>query len=210
MHLDQGSPNMAINNDPYHIDPEIESANLPPEGGIEALDQFNGPVPGHSLTGEPGSQPWEKPPVYTDDEEALKYVLKEIRKPETEEEFLKLMLAGIPIEAITNTITFSGFQGGFWTPDLAELLKFPVAMELIGLAAEKKIPATMFSENPMDKRERESLSDADVLSSMRENRPDMSEALEYAMDVLNEEQENEPIEEGDMPQESFMDMEESV
>ena len=38
----------------------------------------------------------------------------------------------------------------------------------------------------------------------------MSEALEYAMDVLNEQQENEPIEEGDMPQESFMDMEESV
>jgi len=199
---------MAINNDPYHIDPEIESANLPPEGSVESLDQFNSAPPGSSLTGEPGAWPWEKPPVYTDDEEALEYVLKEIRKPETEEEFLKLMLAGIPIEAITNTITFSGFQEGFWTPDLAEILKFPIAMELIGLAAEKKIPATMFSEHPAEVRERESISDGEVLSSMRENRPDMSYALEYAMDVFDEE---EPLEEeGDMPQESFMDMEESV
>ena len=62
---------MAINPDPNYVNQEIENLSLETPGSIEALDQFNAPPPGHSLTGEPGAWPWEKPPVYTDPDEAL-------------------------------------------------------------------------------------------------------------------------------------------
>jgi hypothetical protein len=120
-------------------------------------------------------------------------------------------LAGIPIEAITNTITFTGFQEGFWTPDIAELIKLPISMELAGLALEKNIPATMFNIPPKEQQEEDEIPDEEVFRSMRENRPDMYDDLSYVMDVISEQYEEEGSEEDVIEDElSFMNMEETV
>ena len=202
---------MAINPDPNYVNQEIENLSLETPGSIEALDQFNAPPPGHSLTGEPGAWPWEKPPVYTDPDEALEFVEDKIDDPANQEEFLKLMLAGIPVEAITNTITFTGFQEGFWTPDIAELIKLPISMELAGLALEKNIPATMFNIPPKEQQEADEIPEGEVYKAMQENRPDMYDDLSYVMDVMSEQYEEEGSEEEVIEDEpSFMNMEETV
>jgi len=202
---------MALNSDPYYRDPEMEKLNLPQEGSIEALDRFNAPPPGHSLADTPDTWRWEKPPEYSDPEEAMEWVVSRIEQPELEENFLRLMLAGVPIEAITNTVAFAGFTEGYWTPDLAEVMKMPLAMHFVGLALENDIPATIFNKDPNVAKEEGIIPDEKVMTMMEENRPDMYNKIMYAADLLLDEDAGEEDVENAPPvteETSFMDMEE--
>ena len=204
---------MALNPDPYYRDPKIEEALRPQEGSIDAIDRVNAPPPGHSLTSEPQKWAWEKPAEYSDPEEAMEWVVGRIEQPEVEENFLRLMLGGVPIEAITNTITFTGFTEGYWSPDMSEILKMPIAMHFIGLALENNIPATIFNKDPNLAKEEGRIPEGKVMAIMEQNRPDMYEKIMYATDLLLEEDEDMPEEKGEeappMKEEaSFMEMEE--
>ena len=177
------------------------------------MTAFDLPVPGQSLTVEPGSQKYEKPAEYSSPEEAMEWVVSRVEQPEVEENFLRLMLSGVPIEAITNTITFTGFTEGYWSPDMSEVLKMPIAMHFIGLALENGIPATIFNKDPELAKEEGMIPEEKVMSIMEENRPDMYEKIMYATDLLLEEDEDMPEEQGAEapPMEkdaSFMEMEE--
>jgi|TARA_R100000149_G_C5879375_1_gene143853 hypothetical protein len=204
---------MAFNPDPFYSDPEIERLRRPRDGSIEAIDRFNAPPPGHSLTSEPQKWAWEKPPEYTVPEEAMAWVVSRIEQPEVEENFLRLMLGGVPIEAITNTITFTGFTEGYWTPDLSEILKMPISMHLMDLAIENNIPATVFNKDPEIEKEENRIPDKKVMAMMAANRPDMYNKIMYVTDLVLEEDKEMPEEQGaeDSPMQedvSFMEMEE--
>lgn len=196
---------MALNPDPYYSDPKIEESLRPQEGSIDAIDRFNAPPPGHSLTSEPQKWAWEKPAEYSSPEEAMEWVVSRIEQPEVEENFLRLMLSGVPIEAMTNTITFTGFTEGYWSPDMSEILKMPIAMHFIGLALENGIPATIFNKDPELAKEEGRIPDNKVMGIMEQNRPDMYNKIMYATDLLLEEDEEMSEEQEDV---SFMEMEE--
>ena len=70
----------------------------PPDTSVEALDRFNRPPPGHSLTGPQGKWSWEKPPRFADPEEAIDFVIDQIEVPTVQNDMLSLMVAGISIE----------------------------------------------------------------------------------------------------------------
>ena len=204
---------MALNPDPFYRDLKAEQEDLPESGSIDAIDRFNAPPPGHSLTSEPQKWAWEKPPEYALPEEAMEWVVGRIEQPEVEENFLRLMLSGVPIEAITNTITFTGFTEGYWSPDMSELLKMPIAMHFMGLALENNIPATIFNKDPELAKEEGMIPEEKVMAVMEANRPDMYEKIMYATDLLLEEGEEMPEEQGaeapPMQEDaSFMEMEE--
>ena len=105
------------------------------------VDPFDAPIPGQSLTDEPGNYPWEHPPKTPSIEEATDYVYESIMKPENMERMFTLLRMGIPIEALVKIITFSGFLEGRWTVDTAKLLEPIVAMMVAGEAALAEIPA---------------------------------------------------------------------
>ena len=202
---------MALNPDPAYRNKEVEELDRPDPGSIDAIDRFNAPPPGHSLTSEPQKWAWEKPPEYTVPEEAMAWVVGRIEQPEVEENFLRLMLSGVPIEAITNTITFTGFTEGYWSPDMAEILKMPIAMHFMGLALENNIPATIFNKDPNLAKEEGLIPESKVMTIMEQNRPDMYNKIMYATDLLLDE--DVPEEEGEeappMKEEaSFMEMQE--
>ena len=204
---------MALNPDPFYRDPKIEEALRPQEGSIDAVDRFNAPPPGHSLTSEPQKWAWEKPAEYSNPEEAMKWVVSRIEQPEVEENFLRLMLSGVPIEAMTNTITFTGFTEGYWSPDMSEILKMPIAMHFMGLALENGIPATIFNKDPELAKEEGMIPEEKVMAIMEENRPDMYNKIMYATDLLLDEDEEMPEEQGAeappmIEDASFMEMEE--
>ncbi len=204
---------MALNPDPFYRDLKAEQEDLPESGSIDAIDRFNAPPPGHSLTSEPQKWAWEKPAEYTVPEEAMEWVVSRVEQPEVEENFLRLMLSGVPIEAITNTITFTGFTEGYWSPDMSELLKMPIAMHFMGLALENNIPATIFNKDPELAKEEGMIPEEKVMAVMEANRPDMYEKIMYATDLLLEEDEEMPEEQGaeapPMQEDaSFMEMEE--
>lgn len=168
------------------------------------FDRFNAPPPGHSLTDEPGRWAWERPPEFVDPAEALQFVIEKAEEPENEENLLRLMASGVPIEAIVNTICFGGFTQGQWTPDVAEILKPPVAMHFLGLALENDIPATVFNIDPEKKKQERIMPDEQVLALMEENRPDMYEGLMRTVDVLLE---DEGAEESESEESAFMEVE---
>tara|TARA_R100000808_G_C2116289_1_gene128811 strand:+ start:280 stop:906 length:627 start_codon:yes stop_codon:yes gene_type:complete len=204
---------MALNPDPFYRDPEIERLKRPREGSIDAVDRFNAPPPGHSLTSEPQKWAWEKPAEYSSPEEAMEWVVSRIEQPEVEENFLRLMLSGVPIEAMTNTITFTGFTEGYWSPDMSEILKMPIAMHFMGLALENSIPATIFNKDPELAKEEGMIPEEKVMAIMEENRPDMYNKIMYATDLLLDEDEEMPEEQGAeapplIEDASFMEMEE--
>jgi len=87
---------------------------------------FDAAIPGQSLTDEPGSRNWEKPPKYVRPQEALDYIWSKLME---EQQFIKmvaLMEAGLPAQGIAETILFAGFTEGLWTPDVMIIIGKPV------------------------------------------------------------------------------------
>ena len=119
-------------------DQESENVTSYEEPNVNRLDA---PIPGQSLTDEPGNYPWEHPPKTPSIEEATDYVYESMMKPENMERMFTLLRMGIPIEALVKIITFSGFLEGRWTVDTAKLLEPIVAMMVAGEAAIAEIPA---------------------------------------------------------------------
>ena len=124
---------------------EAEQEMTPQAGSIEAIDPLNRMPPGHSLTQPKGKWAWDQPPRFVDPEEAIDFVIDKLEEPAVEKDMLKLMVAGISIEEMVDTIAIGGFSTGHYTPDVAELIKAPIGMYLAGLAVENDIPPKLFN-----------------------------------------------------------------
>ena len=135
-------------------------------------NEFDAPIPGQSLTDEPGNYPWEHPPQTASVEEAADFVYESLMKKQNMERLFTLLRMGIPIEALVKIITFSGFLEGRWTVDTAKLLEPIVAMMVAGEAALAEIPAKV---NMGDAENTEFFRD------MAERKIDMKQAKEMPM-----------------------------
>ena len=93
---------------------------------------FDAPIPGQSLTDTPGNAKWEHPPQFTDVEEASEHVWERLHDRNFLPQILSFLEEGVPVEAISRMVLFSGFMKGKWTPDVAILLSQIMA---IGVAA---------------------------------------------------------------------------
>ena len=173
------------------------------QGSISKIDSFDMPVPGHSMTDEPKKWPWDKPPEFTDPDEAVEFVADKIQKPEVKENFLRLMVSGISIEQIVNTIALGGFSDGRWSPDIAEVIKPPISVILIDMAIKNKIPVKIFEGNPNELDESRKMSPKNTLAVMKERNPEefkkVMQSAQYMKDKLAIEEQ--PQEQG------FIDME---
>lgn len=90
------------------------------------------PIPGQSLTREPGSRPYETPPQFTTVDDAMeKFVLPRILNPQSGAHIAALMDRGIPATSITDSLLITGFSQGMWTPDLATLIALPTYSAVI-------------------------------------------------------------------------------
>ena len=183
-----------------------------------SLDQLDAPIPGQSLTDEPGKWAWERPARFSSVEESFEYVVNQIEgSKQGKESFTKLMLSGIPIEQIVNTITFGGFTEGYWTADVSELLKLPVLSYLIDMAMQDDLPVKVFSDASVKRYTDEGGMDAQtLLQLMRENNPkafdNVIEGIEGLESDLRQEQMEFSsalaLEEEDDEEVPFMEMEE--
>ena len=103
-------------------------------------DPFDAPIPGQSLTDEPGNYPWEHPPKTTEPEQALDKFWNRLTDPEVAEEIIVMMEAGVPVEALARILTFAGFAEGEFTPDIGFLTIEPLMKMIaaIGMRAGVK------------------------------------------------------------------------
>lgn len=191
------------------VDPIMEEtvSNKP----TELLDQLDAPIPGQSFTDEPGKWAWERPARFSNVDECFDYVVNQIEgSQQGQEAFTKLMLSGIPLEQIVNTITFGGFTEGYWTVDVAELLKLPVLAYLIDMAMKDDLPVKVFSDASVKRYTAEGGMDSQtLLQLMRENNPKAFDNVMEGIESLESDLRQEQLDFSQGEEEvSFMEMEE--
>lgn len=97
---------------------------------------LNAPVPGMSLTTEPGNRPWEAPPSMATVEEAIEFYTQRILGNEdAHDDLLEVMEAGIPVRNLANIINKASVMEGRHTLDVGFLV-LPVIEELLMAVAD--------------------------------------------------------------------------
>ncbi|MAL44379.1 MAG: hypothetical protein CME98_10260 [Hyphomonas sp.] len=176
------------------------SRATPEVGTIEAKDPFATAPPGHSLTLDNSRWPWGQPPRHVDPEVVLQEAVDALEQPRQQTELMKLLMVGVSVEALVEGYLIQGFQEGRFTPDVAVLIKGPLALTIAGMAEEEGIPYRFFENN--DELASDEMDDRTFFSMMKENNPQMFAVIKEKM--------NEDIRRGAIPQapepENFMNM----
>lgn len=183
----------------------------------QPTDPFNRAPPGWSLTQPKGKWPWESPPQHTKPDEVVDMILDKLEDPKTLERYLKLMVAGVSVEEIVGSISLAGFTEGRFNPDVAEIIKPPLAVFLIARAEENGIPVRVFAAQEQEEIDEAGLPTSTILRIMRKRNPDLydyisTRDIEQAKETMVQDTRAEgtllradmPVEAGDM---GFIDQE---
>lgn len=152
--------------------------------------QFN-PInlapPGHSLTQPRGKWPWDKPAVFSDPSQAVSFIVDKLERPAVRRGYMKMMLAGVSIEDMTQSISMGGFAKGYFNPDIAELIQTPISFYLMGIAVDNGIPVRVFSDTKEGLgKEDDGMDDETLLNAVRLQNPEIySMSLEREHQMLN-------------------------
>lgn len=111
------------------------------------MEQFDAPIPGQSLTTEPGSRPWEQPAQFTDPDEVMGYYLPRIYA--RADQLMDLVEAKVPVADIVHPLLMSGVMKGLHSIDVAIIVAAPLTDYIAGLAEVAGIEAVIGDEvNP--------------------------------------------------------------
>tara|TARA_R110000765_G_scaffold132987_4_gene231707 strand:- start:2230 stop:2805 length:576 start_codon:yes stop_codon:yes gene_type:complete len=155
------------------------------------MDKFNKAPPGWSLTEPKGKWAWEKPPVSSTPAQAVDKVIDRLEEPNVRTQVTKLMVSGISIQEIVNTVAIAGFSQGEFTPDVAEIIKGPLAAYLMGMAAEEEIPVKVYNTDDGLYAMDEGMSDDDLMDVMKDRNPDLFKFIQSK--AVEMDQEPEPM-----------------
>lgn len=133
------------------------------------MKEFDVPIPGQSLTTEPGSRPWEQPAQFSDPDDVLEYYIPRIYAQS--HKLMDLLEKGIPVVDIVHPLVMSGVMKGIHSIDTATIVAGPLSEYVAGLAES-----------------------AEIDYEMGEAR-DSEEDAEIAKQVMAETQDEEPMEE---------------
>ena len=114
---------------------------------------LDAPIPGQSLTVEPGSVPWENPPQYVTLADAVGFYTEKMDDPEIILDLLDTLKRDIPILTIVNTLTKASLMKGYHTVDIGFLVT-PILVEMIKTIAELNDVPYIISYDDQMKTER--------------------------------------------------------
>jgi len=166
-----------------------------PEMDQDTMSMFDGPIPGSSLTEELGSEINERPPVYTDPDEAYEFVMNKIQSPDAFERIMISAKLDIPVELTVRAIVFSGWALGQYTHDIM-LMLFPVVFDgVLDLLEEKGIDHIPLAERAEDDTLEEAMEELEKYEKFKAGK-DVD--TEIASEEVSEESEEEPEEEPEL------------
>ena len=88
------------------------------------------PIPGMSLTGEPGNTPWEQPPMFVELDDVVNYYVERLTEPKAVDGLLNAMKTDAPLLAIANTMIKAGMMKGVHSIDVGVIM-IPILVELM-------------------------------------------------------------------------------
>lgn len=164
-----------------------------PEMDQDTMSMFDGPIPGASLTTELGAEPHEKPPVYTDPDEAYEFLMNKVQSPEA---FKRIMISAkldIPVELTVRAVVFSGWALGQYTHDVMLLIFGPVFDGVLDLLEENDIPHIALAERAEDDTLEEAMQELEKYEKFKSGEDVDSEMIsEEVSEEPEEETEEEP------------------
>lgn len=110
-------------------------------------NMFDAPIPGQSLTDEPGNAKWEKPARFARPQEALDYIWNQLNDEKHGIKLLALLEAGLPAQGIAETVLFAGFSEGLWTPDVMLIIGKPVFAMVCAMGKRAGIKVTVATKD---------------------------------------------------------------
>ena len=115
---------------------------------------FDRPIPGESLTGEPGNNPWEQPPQMSDAKDVAMYYLERLNDDEILSDFAAMIEAGATLAPIVETTYLQGVMRGLHSLD-AGLVVAPVLHAFIKQSLEDMgVKVRDTAENPQKRAEK--------------------------------------------------------
>jgi len=169
---------------------------------------LDAPIPGASLTAEPGNYPWERPPQMEDIDEIADYYLSRLNTPDAIDDILDLVELGVPVEAIAGALVTNNVSKGVHTIDTGILIG-PVVHQFIRGAAEDA--GVSYVDNLDPDRQRAKKQKQKMHMKMKAKLADMKEANKKAdpgMQLLQE-MSTAPVEE-EMPMQEEQPMPEAA
>ena len=101
----------------------------------QGVNPFNAPVPGESLTASPDTPTaWERPPEFTDQEDAMRAVYFELTEQDTLRKLINIISEGVALDEIAQVVLYKGYRSGKFNPDMVLLLAEPTIYLLIAIA----------------------------------------------------------------------------
>ena len=97
-------------------------------------DVLRGPIPGQSLTTEPGGRPWEQPPQFVHAEEALNFYVDSITMPKRASALFMILEREYPVISLVDTMIMAGVMQGLHTVDVGILIAPALFTLITGLA----------------------------------------------------------------------------
>lgn len=155
--------------------------NSPTPGSIEAKDPFASAPPGYGLTQDNQKFAWGKPPQIVDPEVAYNQAISSLENPKVKREMLKLMTVGVSVEVLVEGYLFQSFTEGRFSPDVALLIKAPLAFTIADMAEKAQIPYRFFENS--DALTEGEMSDDTFFRMLRKNNPEM---FAYVYEKTNE------------------------
>jgi hypothetical protein len=134
----------------YNLEKDINNIDIPKGYQESKYNPFDAPIPGQSLTNEPGNAPWEHPPQMVKAEEALGYVWEKLSEEKNFKRTITLLKFGMPIEALAKVISFSGFLEGKWSVDVAKMLEPTIGQMIATLGTTAKVPMKISLKDQSD------------------------------------------------------------
>jgi hypothetical protein len=162
---------------------------------------FDAPIPGQSLTAEPGNAPWEKPSKFDEPKDAAKYYIESTADPDIMDDISVLFENGITLKAFVKTMVQSGAMNGLHTVDVGLLVQpvlvkyFKDAMKTYGIDAKEE---AMSKEEKSAARQKErintalklALADAQSKGKTSKNDPGVQ-----MMEIMQQSEQGAPVEE---------------
>mgnify|MGYP003656716586 CR=1 FL=1 len=171
-----------------------------------AVTLFDGPIPGQSLTDEPGNYPWERPPVHADPLDALEVYMDKLGNEDIIDDITDMLDLGIPINTVAGAMLSSGFQEGLHSIDVKFILKPLIAAQIQSIANVIGIDYKLDMSDYRDKDAERAEKRKRVLGAKLANMLDVStNEMDEGQKIVQETQENlESMPEEDMQVEDTM------
>jgi hypothetical protein len=117
------------------------------------VDPLGAPIPGQSLTDEPGRATIEQPPQDNDPEVVIDDIKKFVSQPKVSEELIGQMASGFPVETLVNMFVKGGVAQGKFSVDVAEIIKPALAVMFMVMALDEGVSVIPFSDEPMQEED---------------------------------------------------------